>query len=77
VHLEYRLMPFDNATLPARNGVLNSDILRSYLGLLVRGESDLDAIEGYRGDTFFKQALGLGLLPSSPTLRQRMDARGR
>lgn len=27
-----------------------------------------------RGDSFFKQALGIGLLPSSPTLRQRMDA---
>ena len=56
-------------------GVANSDILRSYVGLLVQGKSDFDAIENFRGDAFFKQALGIKLLPSSPTLRQRMDAR--
>ena len=49
--------------------------MRSYVGLLVQGKSDFDAIENFRGDTFYKQALGIGLLPSSPTLRQRMDAR--
>ncbi len=43
--------------------------------LLTQGKSDFDAIENYRGDTFFKTALGIGLLPSSPTLRQRMDAK--
>ena len=64
----------DNA-LPVKNGVANSCILRSYLGLLVQGKSDFDAVENFRGDTFFKQALGIRLLPSSPTLRQRMDAR--
>jgi hypothetical protein len=46
-----------------------------YLGLLVQGKSDFDAIENYRGDAFYKQALGIALLPPSPTLRQRMDAR--
>jgi Transposase DDE domain group 1 len=61
--------------LPVKSGVSNSDILRSYLGLLVQGKSDFDAIENFRGDAFFKQALGVGLLPSSPTLRQRLDAR--
>ena len=64
-----------DAALPIKSGVANSDIVRSYLGLLVQGKSDFDAIENYRGDTFYKQALGIGLLPSSPTLRQRMDAR--
>ena len=63
-----------DAALPVRSGVATSDILRSYLGLLVQGKSDFDAVEGLRGDKFFKQALGIGLLPSSPTLRQRMDA---
>jgi hypothetical protein len=63
-----------DAALPIRNGVANSDIARSYLGLLVQGKSDFDAIENYRGDKFYKQALGISLLPSSPTLRQRMDA---
>jgi len=61
--------------LPVRTGVSNSDILRSYVGLLVQGKSDFDAIENFRGDTFFKQSLGIGLLPSSVTLRQRLDAR--
>ena len=64
-----------DASLAVKGGVANSDIVRSYLGLLVQGKSDFDAIENFRGDTFFKQALGIGLLPSSPTLRQRMDAR--
>ena len=64
-----------DAALPVRNGVANSDILRSYLGLLVQGKSDFDAIENFRGDAFFKQALGIKLRPSSPTLRQRMDTR--
>ena len=64
-----------DAALPIKNGVRNSDIVRSYLGLLVQGKSDFDAIENFRGDAFYKQALGIGLLPSSPTLRQRMDAR--
>ena len=60
--------------LPVRAGVANSDIVRSYLGLLVQGKSDFDAIENYRGDKFYKQSLGIELLASSPTLRQRMDA---
>src|SRR5512137_2125745 len=64
-----------DAALPVKGGVANSDVLRSYLGLLVQGKSDFDAIENFRGDAFYKQALGIGLLPSSPTLRQRMDAR--
>ena len=37
--------------------------------------SDFDAIESFRGDAFYKQALGIALLPSSPTLRQRLDAK--
>ena len=60
---------------PSRAVVANSDIVRSYVGLLVQGKSDFDAIENFRGDTFYKQALGIALLPFSPTLRQRMDVR--
>ncbi len=64
-----------DAAFPVRTGVTASDILRSYLGLLVQGKSDFDAIENFRGDTFFKRALNIKQLPSSPTLRQRLDAR--
>ena len=63
-----------DAALPLRTGVSHSDIVRSYVGLLVQGKSDFDAIENHRSDKFYKQALGIELLPSSPTLRQRMDA---
>lgn len=34
--------------LPVRTGVKTSDIARSYLGLLVQGKSDFDAIENFR-----------------------------
>ncbi len=54
-------------------GIANSDILKSYLGLLVQGKNDFDAIEAFRSDAFFSRALGIGAVPSSPTLRQRMD----
>jgi hypothetical protein len=64
-----------DAALPVKSGVSNADIVRSHLGLLVQGKSDFDAIEGFRGDAFFNQALGIALLPSSPTLHQRMNAR--
>ena len=57
-----------------RSGVANSDILKSYLGLLCLGKNDFDAIEGFRGDDFFMRALGLRAVPSSPTLRQRLDS---
>jgi hypothetical protein len=76
-HYLQRLAPvfkrLDQA-LAVRTGVAASDIVRSYLGLLVQGKSDFDAIENFRGDTFFKRSLGIGLLPSSATLRQRMDS---
>ena len=59
---------------PVRSGVANSDIFKSYLGLLCLGKNDFDAIEGQRKDAFFTRALGLRAVPSSPTLRQRMDS---
>ena len=76
-HLQRLLPEFKRVdkALPVKSGVVNSDILRSYVGLLVQGKSDFDAIENFRGDAFFKRSLGIALLPSSPTLRQRMDAR--
>ena len=58
---------------PVRSGIANSDILKSYLGLLCLGKNDFDAIEGQRKDRFFTRALGVRAVPSSPTLRQRLD----
>lgn len=54
-------------------GIANSDILKSYLGLLCLGKNDFDAIEGQRKDRFLARALGVHTVPSSPTLRQRLD----
>ena len=59
---------------PVRSGIVNSAILKSYLGLLCLGKNDFDAIESFRGNAFFMRALGLNGVPSSPTLRQRMDS---
>ena len=56
-----------------RAGIANSDILKSYLGLLCLGKNDFDAIEAQRTDAFFTRALHLRTVPSSPTLRQRFD----
>ena len=61
-------------TFPVRSGVSNSAIVKSYLALLCQGKSDFDAIEAHRGDAFFARALRLAAVPSSPTLRQRLDS---
>lgn len=61
---------------PVRSGITNSDIIKSYLGLLCLGKNDFDAIEGLRTNAFAIRALGVQAVPSSPTLRQRLDAQG-
>jgi hypothetical protein len=49
------------------------DIIRSYCALLAQGKSDFIAIEQYRKDDFFREALGNKDVPSEVTMRQRMD----
>ncbi|GGE50312.1 hypothetical protein GCM10011391_31320 [Pullulanibacillus camelliae] len=51
----------------------NGDVAKSYIGLLCQGESDYDNIETFRDDAFFALALDIQRVPSSPTLRQRLD----
>ncbi len=70
-----RFQPWVDKQFPMRSGVSNSEVLKSYLALLCLGKSDFDAIEGFRDNAFFKRALSLSVVPSSPTLRQRLDAR--
>ena len=53
--------------------IADIDILRSYLGLLCLGKSDFQAITSMRDDDFFQQALGIGRVPSTERLRQRLD----
>lgn len=50
---------------PVRSGVANSDIFKSYLGLLCLGKNDFDAIEGQRKDAFFTRT-GLWLCHRLP-----------
>jgi hypothetical protein len=56
--------------------ISHGDVMTSYLGLLVQGKNDFDHIEPFRNDRFFKLALDLKKVPSSPTLRQRLDMAG-
>lgn len=58
---------------PTPQGMKTSDLVKSYVGLLSLGKSDFEAIEAFREDRFFKQALKVGKVPSSVWLRQRME----
>ena len=52
----------------AVGGIPSSDILKSYLGLLVQGKNDFDAIDEFRGDAFFTRALDVNTTPSCLTV---------
>jgi hypothetical protein len=56
-----------------KGAIAHADVVRSYIGLLCLGKSDFAAIEGFRPDRFFREALGLKEVPSEPTLRQRLE----
>lgn len=62
--------------LPVSQGMRTSDMVKSMVGLLSLGKSDFEAIEPFRTDRFFKEALGLSKVPSSVWMRQRLDAKG-
>lgn len=53
--------------------ITNGDVLASYIGLLCQGKSDFDQIEPFRKDDAFALSLQINDVPSSPTLRQRLD----
>jgi hypothetical protein len=52
----------------------HANMLSSYVALLCLGKSDFEAINGFREDAYFAEALGLDRVPSEGILRQRMDA---
>jgi hypothetical protein len=56
-----------------RPEVSHGDVLTSMIGLLCLGKPDFEAIEAFREDGFFRQALGLKKIPSEGTLRQRLN----
>lgn len=57
-----------------RPEISHGDVCVSFLGLLCQGKTDYDHIEAFRDDKFFRVSLGLKKVPSSATLRQRLDA---
>jgi DDE family transposase len=59
--------------LPLRHGIAHRDVVKSYLGLLATGKSDFEAVQNVRGNSFFKEALGIDRVPSAERLRQRLD----
>jgi hypothetical protein len=59
--------------LPKRGKIKVSDLVKAYLGLLSLGKSDFEAIEAYREDRFFQEALGIGQVPGSVWLRQQLE----
>jgi hypothetical protein len=58
---------------PTAQGLSTSEILKTYTALLSLGKSDFEAIEEFREDRFFQEALQLGKVPSSAWLRQRLE----
>lgn len=52
----------------------HGDVMKSYVGLLCQGKSDFDHIEPFRKDDVFPICMQIQKVPSSPTLRQRLDA---
>jgi len=70
--IKLKTLPDD--AFPIQAGIANSDVLKSYIALLSLGKNDFDAIEDFRDNAFFKLALDVRQVPSSPTLRQRFDS---
>lgn len=57
--------------------ISHSDVIRSYIGLLCQGKHEFEAIEDFRGEEpFFDLALDINQVPSSATLRQRLNHLG-
>ncbi len=62
--------------LPVSQGMRTSDVVKSMAGLSSLGKSDFEAIEPFRDNRFFKEALSLSMVPEGVLIRQRLDARG-
>lgn len=70
-----KVINFSQYFFPKFGDISDSDLLKSYIGLLAIGKSDYEAISGKANDKFFKKAFGIKRIPSSVTLRQRMDSK--
>lgn len=59
--------------MPDTKDISNTDVIRSYIGLLSLAKSDYEAITDMKGDKYFHKSLGIKGVPSAETLRQRLD----
>jgi hypothetical protein len=55
------------------SGIVNSDILKFYVGLLVQGKNDLDSPKKFRSDRLFLRSFGAGRMSSTSTFCRFMD----
>lgn len=60
----------------ATPSISNGDVITSYIGILCQSKNDFDYIQPFREDPFFYRALNVQVVPSSATLRQRLDQMG-
>ena len=49
------------------------EVVSAYVGFLCPGKNDFDHVEAHREDELSRRTIGLNVVPSSPTLRQRLD----
>ena len=76
-HLNKKVNQFRLPTIIGTPDIKHSDVIRSYVGLLCQGKHAFAAIEDFRGEEpFFGLALGIKQVPSSATLRQRLNQLG-
>ena len=45
--------------IPDTKDISNTDVIRSYLGLLSLGKSDYEAVSDMKDDKYFQQSLGI------------------
>jgi len=66
----------DKIRLPGKElpEISHGVVVAAMLGLLCLGKPDFDAIEPFRNDEFFTKFLSRGKVPSSSTLRQRLNS---
>lgn len=63
-------IPLEERPQPA---IPHGEVATAMIGLLCLGKPDFEAIEAFRDDPFFAYALGLQAVPSTVTVRQRLD----
>jgi hypothetical protein len=66
----------DSLPYAKQSKISNSDIIKSLAGIISVGKSNFEAISEFRNDRFFSHSMGIEQVPSSETLRQRIEQYG-